>query len=272
MDLELEGQVAVITGGSKGIGRQVALTLAQEGAVCAIIARDLAGLDQAREWIRDQVPGADIYPISADLSREENAQASVAHILDHFGHVDILVNCAGAAPGRVLLDIDDELWNQALGVKFLGYMRMAKSTIPHFLRQGHGVIVNVIGNDGVKPSYWELTGTAANAADLAVMQALADQYGRKNIRINSVNPGPVDTGRWTQLTEAFARDMGIDIPTADRRARGSMTPHRIATPQEVANVVAFLASPRASFVHGIAITVDGNQRKALMDIDAAELS
>jgi len=143
---------------------------------------------------------------------------------------------------------------------------MAKAIVPHFLGRGHGVIVNVIGNDGVKPSYWELTGTAANAADLAVMQALADPYGRNNIRINSVNPGPVDTGRWDNLTAAFAHDKNLSIEKADRVAKESMAFGRICTPREVANVVVFLASDRASFVHGTAITIDGNQRKAIMDV------
>lgn len=265
MDLGLQGKVALVTGGSKGIGRQTALEFAREGTATAIVARDQGGLEQARQWIQQQVPGAEVYPISADLSAEGNARAAVAEAVRHFGHVDILINCAGAAPGRVLMDIDDDLWNVALGVKFLGYMRMTKSVIPHFLERGQGVIVNVVGNDGIKPSYWELTGTAANAADLAVMQALADQYGRDNIRINSVNPGPVDTGRWEQLTEAFARDMGLDVPAADGRAKRSMTPHRIARPEEVASMVVFLASPRASFVQGTQIAIDGNQRKALMD-------
>ncbi len=265
MDLGLSAQVALITGGSKGIGRETALGFAREGVACAIVARDPSGLKNAVRWIKEQVPEAKLHAISADLSAEANAKAAVEDAINYFGHVDILVNCAGAAPGRVLMDIDDHLWNLALGVKFLGYVRMTKSVIPHFLERGQGVIVNVVGNDGIKPSYWELTGTAANAADLAVMQALADQYGRYNIRINSVNPGPVDTGRWEQLTEAFARDLAFDVPTADIRAKRSMTPHRIARPEEVANVVVFLASPRASFIHGAQLTVDGNQRKALMD-------
>lgn len=265
MDLGLRGQVALVTGGSRGIGRQTALEFAREGAIPILVARDSLGLKSARQWMAEAVPDAEVYTVSADLSREANAQEAVAQSLGFKGHVDILVNCAGAAPGRVLMDVDDELWNVALGVKFLGYMRMTKSIIPHFLEQGHGVIVNVVGNDGIKPSYWEITGTAANAADLAVMRALADQYGRHNIRINSVNPGPVDTGRWTQLTEAFARDMNFEVNTADQMAKKSMTPHRIARPEEVANVVVFLASSRASFVHGTEIAIDGNQRKALMD-------
>ena len=266
MDLNLQGKVALVTGGSKGIGRQVALTFAKEGARVAICARTPADLERAQAGIVDTVPGSDVRTIPTDLRHEAGAQKAIEGAIEYFGGVDILVNCAGAAPGRFLADIDDEIWHEALALKFLGYIRMAKVTIPHFLQRGHGVIVNVIGNDGVKPSYWELTGTAANAADLAVMQALADQYGRYNIRINSVNPGPVDTGRWNSLTQAFARDKHLSIEEADRLAKQSIAFGRICTPQEVANVVVFLASDCASFVHGAVINIDGNQRKAIMDV------
>jgi 3-oxoacyl-[acyl-carrier protein] reductase len=266
MELNLRGKVALVTGGSKGIGRQVAKTFAQEGADVAICARTLDDLELAKSMILDVAPECNIYLISADLRNEAGAQDAIKAAVEHYGGIDILVNCAGAAPGHVLLDITDEIWHEALALKFLGYVRMAKAIVPHFLEREHGVIVNVIGNDGVKPSYWELTGTAANAADLAVMQALADQYGRNNIRINSVNPGPVDTGRWDSLTAAFAHDKNLPIEEADRVAKASMAFGRICTPQEVANVVVFLASDCASFVHGTVMNIDGNQRKAIMDV------
>ncbi|QBD77629.1 SDR family oxidoreductase [Ktedonosporobacter rubrisoli] len=266
MDLHLQGKVALITGGSKGIGRQVALTFAQEGAHVVLCARTPADLELARSTIEAIAPNCKVCTVEADLRSEEGAQKAVNAALDYFAGVDILVNCAGAAPGRLLSEIDDETWHEALALKFLGYVRMIKSIVPHFLKRGSGVIVNVVGNDGVKPSYWELTGTAANAADLAVMQALADQYGRYNIRINSVNPGPVDTGRWDSLTAAFARDKDISLEVADSVAKQSIAFGRICTPQEVANVVVFLASERASFVHGTSLTIDGNQRKAIMDV------
>ena len=266
MDLHLTGKTVLVTGGSKGIGRQTALTFCQEGARCALVARTAAGLDAARAWIQSQVPGADVVTIAADLNTEAEAMRAAAEAIERLGSLDILVNCAGAAPGRLLEGIDDDTWHSALNLKFLGYMRMIKAAVPHFLARGGGVVVCVVGNDGIKPSYWELTGTAANAADLACLRALADQYGRHNIRINAVNPGPVDTGRWDQLTAAFARDKGIDVATAHRLANASMAFGRIARPQEVADVVVFLASDRASFVHGTDLAIDAGQRKAIMDV------
>lgn len=266
MDLCLAGKTVLVTGGSKGIGRQTALTFCREGARCALVARTPDDLEKARTWIREEVPDADVVLVSADLNHESEAERAVRDAVEALGRIDILINCAGAAPGRLLQEIDDATWHVALNLKFLGYMRMIKAIVPHFLAQGGGVVVSVVGNDGIKPSYWELTGTAANAADLACMRALADQYGRHNIRINSVNPGPVDTGRWDQLTAAFARDKSIDVETADRLAIGSISLGRIAKPEEVADVVVFLASDRASFVHGAELTIDGNQRKPLMDV------
>jgi 3-oxoacyl-[acyl-carrier protein] reductase len=266
MDLGLNEKVVLITGGSKGIGRQTALTMLKEGAKVAVVARSEEGLEKASQFFKTEVPNAEVLTISADLQNEEGAVSAVKKAVDHYGRIDILVNCAGAAPGGLLLDLTEEDWDFAMGLKFRGYVRMTKATIPQFLKQKEGVIVNVVGNDGVKPSWWELTGTAVNAADLAVMAALADQYGNDNIRINCVNPGPVDTGRWETLVEAYSRDMNISVDVANEQADKSMPFGRIATPQEVADVVTFLGSERASFVHNSVVNIDGGQMKSILDM------
>lgn len=265
MDLGIKGNVVLITGGSKGIGRQTALTMLNEGAKVSLVARNQDDLQKAEYDLKNEVPGAEIFTTSADLQTESGAMDAVKRTVEHYGKIDILVNCAGAAPGGLLLELSEEDWDFAMGLKFRGYVRMTKATIPQFLKQNKGVIVNVVGNDGVKPSWWELTGTAVNAADLAVMSALADQYGNENIRINCVNPGPVDTGRWEKLVEAYSRDMKINVDEANDAAEKSMPFGRIATPQEVSNVVTFLASESASFVHNSVVNIDGGQMKNILD-------
>jgi 3-oxoacyl-[acyl-carrier protein] reductase len=248
MDLGLKGQAALVTGGSKGIGKAVALGLAQEGVRVAICARDKASLDAAAQELT-KATGAEVFQVAGDLTRPD----------------DVLVNNAGAAPGGEILDLTEEDWQKALQLKFMGYVRCIKAVIPHMQRQGGGRIVNIVGNDGVKPIGIELSPSAANAADLAMTVALAEQYGRQNILVNAINPGPVATERWGQLISGIARMRKISVEEAQGRAERSIPLGRICTPEEVANVAVFVASPRASFMNGAIITLDGGQRKALLD-------
>jgi 3-oxoacyl-[acyl-carrier protein] reductase len=264
MDLGFKGKVALVTGGSKGIGKAVARSLAEEGAKVAICARTQSELDATAGELA-KLTGSEVFPVSGDLTKEADVRRIVDATVKKFGRIDILINNAGAAPGGLLLDLKEEDWQSAIQLKFMGYVRCMTAVIPHMLKQGKGRIVNVVGNDGVKPIGVELTPSAANAADLAVTVALAEQYGRENICINAINPGPVATERWDGLVAGIARARKISVDEAQKRAERSIPLGRICTPEEVANVVVFVASDRASFMNGALITVDGGQRKALLD-------
>jgi 3-oxoacyl-[acyl-carrier protein] reductase len=264
MDLGLKGKVALVTGGSKGIGKAVARGLAEEGAKVAICARTKHELDATAGEL-EKATGGEIFAVGGDLTKEASVQKIVDATMERFGRIDILINNAGGAPGGLILDLKEEDWERAIQLKFMGYVRCMKAVLPHMLKQGRGRIVNVVGNDGVKPIAIELTPSAANAADLAVTVALAEQYGRHNICINAVNPGPVATERWDGLIAGIARTRKITPDEAQKRAERSIPLGRICTPEEVANVVVFVASERASFMNGAMITLDGGQRKALLD-------
>jgi 3-oxoacyl-[acyl-carrier protein] reductase len=264
MDLGLEGKVALVTGGSRGIGAAVALGLARERARVAITARTPSRLEETAQKLR-ATTGAEVHAVAGDLTRPGEADRVVADVVARFGRIDILVNNAGASPGGRLLDLAEADWEKSLQLKFMGYVRCSKAVIPHMLRQGGGRIVNVVGNDGVKPLGLEISPSAANAADLAVTTALAEQYGAKNILINAVNPGPVATERWDELVAGIARAQGITVAEAQRKVDRSVPLGRIARPEEVADVVVFVASARASFMNGALILLDGGQRKALME-------
>jgi NAD(P)-dependent dehydrogenase (short-subunit alcohol dehydrogenase family) len=265
MDLELTGKVALITGASKGIGRAVAEQLAAEGADVVITARTAEPLERTAREIEAKAKGRAV-PMAGDMSNAEDVNRCVAATLGRFGRIDILVTCAGSSPGGLLEDLTEEQWYSSLNLKFMGYVRSVRAVIPHMRERGEGAIVMVVGNDGLKPSYWEMTAGVANAADINFASSVAEQYGRYGVRINTVNPGPVNTDRWDGLEKALARDKKIDQKHAHELALSSIPFHRLCEPGEVASLVTFLASPRASFINGAHIPIDGAQRKALMDI------
>lgn len=265
MDFGLQDRVALITGGSMGIGKASALGLAREGADVAICARGQETLQQVAHDITQQT-GRRVLPIVADMNREADAQRFVQTAVSHFGRLDILVNCAGSSPGGTLQHLEEHHWMESLNLKFMGYVRTTKVAVPFMRERGWGRVINVIGNDGIKPIYFELTPGAANAAGINFTLAIAEELGPHGITVNAINPGPVDTERWWGLVRTMARERGISEEAANQRAVRSIPLGRLCTAEEVANVVVFLASEKASFVTGALITMDGAQRKALMDV------
>jgi 3-oxoacyl-[acyl-carrier protein] reductase len=265
MELGLNGRVALITGGSMGIGKASALALAREGVRVAICARGKERLEAAAKEISDEA-GVEALPIVADMTKEADAQRFVSEATYHFGRLDILVNNAGGSPGGRLENLEESDWMQSLNLKFMGYVRTCKAAVPIMKQQGWGRIVNVIGNDGIKPLYFEITPGAANAAGINFTLAIAEEMAPFGITVNAVNPGPVDTDRWWGLVRTMSREKGVSEEEAQRRAIASIPIGRLCTSEEVADMVVFLSSERASFVTGASISMDGGQRKALMDV------
>jgi len=264
VDLELRDKVAFVTGASRGIGKGIARSLAREGCKVGLTATRADLLESAAREIEREF-GVQAAWFVGDLLKTEDANRVVEEAAERFGRIDILVNNAGAAPGGVLEQLSDEDWENGLGLKFMGYVRVTRATVPHMRKQGGGRIVNLIGNDGVKQSYWEIVPGAANAAGQNFTIALAGQYAKENISLCAVNPGPVRTERWTGLVNAMARDMKLSFEQADRLAPASIPIGRIAEVEEVADLVCYLASPKAHFVNGTMIEIDGGQMKPIMD-------
>jgi 3-oxoacyl-[acyl-carrier protein] reductase len=264
MELQLNGKKALVTGGSQGIGKATALALAREGADIAICSRSARHLEAAAQAIKDET-GREVIPVTADLTSSKEADHFVNKAHEALGRIDVLVNNAGEAPGGVIETLTEEDWQNALQLKFMGYVRCLRYVLPIMVKQGGGRIVNLIGNDGVKPSYWEIAPGAANAAGQNLTKSLSGQYGKHNISIVAVNPGPVHTERWDGLVSAMARDMDLSYEEADQLAPASIPMGRIVAPEEVANLVTMLASPLLHHVTGTMIEIDGGQQKPLMD-------
>lgn len=264
MDLQLKGKCALVTGGSEGIGKAIAMTLAKEGVNIAICARRMEPLEKTAEEIRNAT-GVTVVAITADLTKDADAKNFVEKAAKQLGSLDLMINNAGSAPGGVIETLTEADWEQALQLKFMGYVRCLRYALPIMVKQGGGRVVNLIGNDGVKPSYWEIAPGAANAAGQNMTLSLAGQYGRHNISFCAVNPGPVRTERWAGLVNAMSRDMKVSYEEADKLAPASIPLGRIAEVEEVANLVVMLASPLVQMANGTMIEIDGGQDKALMD-------
>jgi NAD(P)-dependent dehydrogenase (short-subunit alcohol dehydrogenase family) len=264
MDLQLKGKTALVTGGSEGIGKGIAMMLAKEGVDVAICARRMEPLQKTAEEI-GYATGRTVIPIVADLTKDADAKNFVEMAHKKLGSIDLMINNAGSAPGGVIETLTEDDWALAMQLKFMGYVRCLRYALPIMVKQGGGRVVNLIGNDGVKPSYWEIAPGAANAAGQNLTLALAGQYGRHNISFCAVNPGPVRTERWSGLVNAMSRDMKISYEEADKLAPASIPLGRIAEVEEVANLVVMLASPLVQMANGTMIEIDGGQDKALMD-------
>ena len=264
MDLRLKGKTAAVTGGSEGIGKGIALALAKEGVDVAICARSKDKLEAAAKEIAKET-GRKIVPIAADLRSDKDAKSFIEQAHKALGRCDIMINNAGSAAGGVIEHLTEDDWEAGLQLKFMGYVRCLRYVLPIMVKQGGGRVVNLIGNDGVKPSYWEICPGAANAAGQNLTVSLAGQYGKHGVSFVAVNPGPVRTERWAGLVDAMARDMKISREEADTLAPSSIPMGRIAEVDEVAALVTMLASPMMAMVNGTMIEIDGGQDKPLMD-------
>jgi 3-oxoacyl-[acyl-carrier protein] reductase len=253
-----------VTGGSEGIGKAIALGLAKEGVDVVICARRAGPLEATAKEIA-AATGRKIVPIIADLTKDEDAKRFVSKGHEALGKIDIMVNNAGSAPGGVIESLTEADWEQAMQLKFMGYVRCLRYVLPIMVKKGGGRVLNLIGNDGVKTSYWEIAPGAANAAGQNLTLSLAGQYGKHGISFVAVNPGPVRTERWAGLVKAMSRDMKLSYEEADKLAPASIPMGRIAESEEVADLCVFLSSPRAHYINGTMIEIDGGQEKSLMD-------
>jgi len=254
MDLGLKGKRALVTGASKGIGMAVARTLAAEGCHLNIAARGIEALEKARETLRESAPDVDVLINSADLSRRDDQE----RLAQACSEVDILVNNAGSNPAGNLEDTSDEVWRESWDLKVFGYINLCRSFYRVMKQRRAGVIVNIIGYAGERLNARYIIGTTSNAALMAFTRSVGSQAPDFNVRVVGINPGYTATDRAEGVMRTISEKQ---FGSADRWRdveRGLNLPFgRMAQPSEIANVVAFLVSPRASYVSGTIVTVDG---------------
>ena len=258
MDLNLGGKIAIVTGGSAGIGLACAKTLFSEGANVVIAAHE--GVAEAVDLIQ-KAGGATgeggVVPVKCDLSEESGAQAVVKKALDSFGKIDLLVNCAGAARAGAFLELSDRDFLDAWNLKLLGYIRMVKEVVPQMIKRKDGRIVNIVGAAARTPSPTFLTGSTANAALLNFTRGISKELAQHNIRIIAISPAPTETERAKRLAAQTAEVKGVSIEEVLAESTRSIPLGRMIKPAEIASLAAFMLSDLAASITGAEILIDG---------------
>jgi NAD(P)-dependent dehydrogenase (short-subunit alcohol dehydrogenase family) len=258
MDLELTGKVALVSGGSRGIGKAIARPLAIEGADVVITARNEESLTAAANELARET-GRRIVPLTADTSDNAAVAAMVASAASAFGRIDILVNCAaqpaGATAAPKLDGITEALFWEEINVKVLGYIRVAREVAPHMISQGGGRIINVSGLAARHTG--SIIGTIRNVSVSALSKNLADDLGPKGINVTTVHPGTTRTERTPGLIASRAEKQGISEAEMEERMAAGNSINKIVDASEIAWVVAFLASPKSIAINGDTISVGG---------------
>ncbi|MFS8046405.1 SDR family oxidoreductase [Rhizobium sp. BR 314] len=253
MDLGLKGKVVLITGGSKGIGYACAELFLQEGARVAICSRSQANIDEALA----ELPGARGY--AADLTSDEQALSVVDKVEAEVGSIDILINSAGAAARTPADDLTPAIWRAAMDAKYFSYINVIDPLIKRMGARGSGAVINIIGNGGKVASPVHLAGGSANAALMLASVGLANAYASRGVRVVGLNPGMTETDRVAEGLKAAAKLAGSTEKEALADALKRIPIGRMASPTDIANVVAFLSSDKAGYVTGVVISMDGAQ-------------
>ncbi|MFT3800237.1 MAG: SDR family oxidoreductase [Burkholderiaceae bacterium] len=265
MNLELDGRHVVVTGGSKGIGLACAQAFLAEGASVTIVSRRREHLDAALRPLQQQAPSPDrVRAVAIDLSDTDAGTAMADQAQAGLGPIDVLVNSAGAARRTVPDELTPQAWHDAMTAKYFTYIHAIDAVIKRMAARGRGVVVNVIGAGGKMASPIHLPGGSANAALMLATAGLANAYGERGVRVVGVNPGSTLTERLKHGMQTDAQLHGISYDEALQRATARTALKRIATPQEIADVVVFLASARASYVTGVNLTMDGGSTPTVL--------
>jgi NAD(P)-dependent dehydrogenase (short-subunit alcohol dehydrogenase family) len=257
MNLNLTGKIAIVTGASRGIGRAIAGTLAAEGMKLTLAARSKDQLDELASSLK-----TDCLVQAVDLRTPGAASAVVEATIKKFGAIDLLVNNAGATKRGDFFELTDEDWDDGFALKFFGAMRLSRASWKH-LMASRGTIVNIIGIGGRTGSAEFTIGGSVNAAFRLLTKALADRGVKDGVRVNAINPGFIKTERLETRLKTFADEHKIPLSQAETQMAKATGVARFGEPSEVANAVAFLASPASAYCHGSLLDIDGGQTRTL---------
>jgi 3-oxoacyl-[acyl-carrier protein] reductase len=256
MDLGLQGKVAIVTGGSEGIGRATAQALGREGARVVICARRADILERAAQDVAEAT-GAEIVPVPADVRNHADVERVIQTAVDRFGRLDILVNNAGTSAAGEFESITDDAWQADLELKLFGAIRAIRAAVPHLRQAGGGSIVNLLNLAAKQPGARSMPTSVSRAAGMALMKALSKELAPHNIRVNGVMIGLIKSGQNARRWQREGADESLD-EFYDRNAKRMGIPlGRVGEAEEVGDLITFLCSSRGAYISGVAINMDG---------------
>jgi 3-oxoacyl-[acyl-carrier protein] reductase len=256
VDLGLKGKVAVVTGGSEGIGRAAAQSLGREGAYVVVCARRGDVLQQAASEVAEAT-GAEIVPVQADVMVAADVERVIQAAVDRFGRLDILVNNAGTSAAAAFEMVTDEAWQADLDLKLFGAIRATRAAVPHLRKAGGGSIVNLLNIGAKQPGARSVPTSVSRAAGMALMKALSKELATDNIRVNGINIGLIKSGQNQRRWESLGRPGTLEEYYAESAKRGGIPLGRVGEAEEVGDLIAFLCSDRGAFISGVSINMDG---------------
>ena len=262
MDLELQGKVAIVTGSSDGIGYATALALAREGTRTVICGRREPLLAEARDKIARET-GTELLTVPCDVQRLTDVQRLVRETMERFGAIHILVNNAGSVPSMQFTDVDDAQWHEMLEGKLLSYIRVTREIVPHMRKAGWGRIINIAGGGGRQPTATGMAVGVNNAAVINWTKSLSLQYAADGILVTTIAPGKIDTPRQVRNRVREAEIRGMTLEVLQGEGVRDIPLKRVGRPEEVANVVVFLASECSNYMTGTCVVVDGGVTRGI---------
>ena len=263
MDLGIKGRSAIVTGGSRGIGRETARQFLEEGVRVMICGRNAETLERTRAELA-KAAGGEIHAVVADTMKEQDIERLVENAKQRFGTVDILVNNAGQMYSGRFAMLTEEGLKEQLETKLFGFLRTIRLVYPLMKARKWGRIVNMIGGAGKEPDPYMFGSGITNSGLLNITKSLSTEFGEDNVLVNAVCPGWVDTNLWRRNAQGLAQELGAKSEEeARRQAARKNSLNRFGKPEELANAIVFLCSERASYITGVSLNLDGGRLKSL---------